>query len=142
MRPTADKTNHFLDLYRELYGHAGYLEDVLEGLIHRRGVDRHELDGHLMGILHALEDSHKRHETLRFTRKGKRTSADPFHNQMVKVSRVVQEQAAVLLKTSFLLDKGDPGFEYLQTLSDVHDNILGAFQNTLQNNVLMPVVLN
>jgi hypothetical protein len=118
------------------------LEDALENLIHRKKVDKNELEEHLQQILLTLTDYNKKHETLRFTRKGRKKDPNPFHNQMVKVTKVVREQTGVLLKTSFLVEKGDPGFEYLQTLSDVHDNILGAFQHALRNNVLMPVVLN
>jgi hypothetical protein len=138
----ADPHLYFLELYKDLYDHADYLEGALEKLIRRQKVDRGQLDEHLNQILVTLSESQKSHATLRFTRKGKKTHPNPFQNQMVKVTRVVREQATVLLETSFLLDRDDPGLEYIQTLSDVHENIMDAFQHVLRSNVLMPVVLN
>jgi hypothetical protein len=137
-----DPQIYFLELYKDLYDHADYLEDALERLLHRKKVDRDRLDEHLNQILISLSASQGKHATCRFTRKGKKSDPNPFQNQMVKVTRVVQEQTSVLLQTSFLLDRGDPGLEYIQTLSDVHENILGAFQHVLRSNVLMPIVLN
>jgi len=48
----------------------------------------------------------------------------------------------VLLKTSFLVENREVEEDYLQTLSDVTDNIAGAFQHVVRSNVLMPVLLN
>jgi hypothetical protein len=46
---------------------------------------------------------------------------------MVKVTKVVKEQGSVLLKSSFLTEKGHPGLEYIQTFSVCTRNILVAF---------------
>ncbi len=131
-----------MELYRDLTDHADYLEDALEKLIHRQRVDRGELNRHLSLMLGTLAATQNNHSILRFTRKGKKTRPNPFQNQMVKVTRVVREQTTVLLETSFLVERGDPGLEYIQTLSDVRENILCAFQHVLRSNVLMPIVLN
>ncbi len=61
---------------------------------------------------------------------------------MLRVSKVVKGQLAVLLKTSFLVETGKEEDDYLQTLSDAIDNIAGAFQHVVRSNVLMPVMLN
>jgi hypothetical protein len=137
-----DTREPFMDLYRDLYGHTSFLEDALERMIHRQRVERPQLESHLAQILAAISVTQKRHPIQRFTRKVNGMHPDPFHNQMVKVTKVVREQTSILLKASFLVEKGDPGLEYIQTLSDVHDNILGAFQHVLRSNVLIPVVLN
>ena len=140
--PKTDSREHFMRLYRDLYEHAYFLEESLGRLLKREKIDRTQLENHLSQMIEAIGRSGKDHLTLTFTRRGKKKHSDTFHNDMVRVTKVVRNQAGVLLKTSFLAEKSDPGLEFIQTLSNVHDNILVAFQHVLQNQVFLSVSLN
>jgi hypothetical protein len=137
-----DSREHFMLLYQELFEHAQFLEDALQRLIRRQKVERGLIDNHLKQIIASIVLSNKKHMTHRFSRKGKKKSPNTFHNDMVRVTKVVKEQSSILLKSSFLMEKGDPGLEYIQTLSDMHENVLMAFHHVLQTNIFQPLSLN
>lgn len=129
-------------LYQDLYDHVEFLEETLDRLIRRQKVDRGRIEGHLSKMLASITRSNQKHMTHRFSRKRKNQASNAFHNEMVKVTKVVKEQTAILLESSFLIEKGDPGLEYIQTLSDMHENILVAFHHVVQTNIFMPISLN
>jgi hypothetical protein len=129
-------------LYQDLYEHVPFLEDTLTRLIRRQKVDREDIETHLAQMLASIAVSHKKHKTHLISRKRKNKAANAFHNDMVKVTKVVKEQGSVLLKSSFLTEKGHPGLEYIQTFSDMHENILVAFHHVVQTNIFLPISLN
>lgn len=139
----SDSRECFLDLYRELFTHVSFLETLLERVSQGREVDRPMLESHLAQMIAAISVSHKRHLTQKYRRrrKGEETD-DRFHNQMVRMTRVVKDQLCTLLKASSLLERGRGRWEYLQTVSDVSCNIAGGLQHALRTSVLMPIVLN
>jgi hypothetical protein len=137
-----DSRESFMLLYQELYDHASFLEDTLTRLIRCQKVDRARVESHLAQILASIAQSNKKHLTHRYSRKGKNKASNEFHNEMVKVTKVVKEQTAILLKSSFLTEHGNPGVEYIQTFSDMHENILVAFHHVIQTNIFVPISLN
>jgi len=132
----------FLDLYRELFGHVPFLETVIERLVHDQTVDRSTLEGHLTQMIDSLSSAQKKLALPRGTKALKRGQPDYFRREMLKVSKIIKGQLSVLLKTAFLVESREAEEDYLQTLSDVTDNIAGAFQHVVRSNVLMPVMLN
>ncbi len=132
----------FLNLYRDLFNHVPYLETVIERLLHDQPVDRAMLENHLAQMIASLAMAQKKLTLPRGTRAAKKGKPDYFRKEMQKVSKIIKGQLAVLLKTSFLVDTREAEEDYLQTLSDVTDNIAGAFQHVVRSNVLMPVMLN
>ena len=137
-----DVRESFLDLYRELFSHLSYLEVVIERLVHGQHVDRPMLENHLAQMIASIAVSQKKFAKPGTAKKVKRDHPDYFRNEMLRVSKVIKGQLSVLLRTSFLVDGRDVEEDYLQTLSDVTDNIAGAFQHVVRSNVLMPVMLN
>lgn len=137
-----DSRESFMLLYQDLYDHVGFLEDTLTRMIRRQKVDRAQVETHLAGILASIAQSNKKHKTHVYSRKGKNHTPDAFHNEMVKVTKVVKEQGAVLLQSSFLTEEGNPGIEFIQTFSDLHENILMAFHHVIQSNLFVPLSLN
>lgn len=133
---------NFLELYRELFSHLPYLETALERLVNGQPVDRATLEGHLAQMIAALATGLKRHARTKVLKRVRRDHPDHFRNEMLRVSRVIKGQLSVLLKTSFLVETRDVEEDYLQTMSDVTENIAGAFQHVVRSNVLMPVMLN
>ena len=129
-------------LYEELFEHASFFEDTLQRLIRRQKVDREKIENHLSLMVDSITQSNETHRTHRFSRKGKNKSSNNFHNEMVRVTKVIKEQSSILLQSSFLTEKGDPGLEYIQTLSDMHENVLMAFHHVLQTNIFQPISLN
>jgi hypothetical protein len=132
----------FLDLYRELFNHVPYLETVIERLLHDQPVDRAILENHLAQMIASLAMAQKKLALPRGVKVTKKGKPDYFRSEMLKVSKVIKGQLGVLLKTSFLVETREAEEDYLQTLSDVTDNIAGAFQHVVRSNVLMPVMLN
>jgi hypothetical protein len=130
----------FLLLYRELFEHTEFLEDTVVRMVHGRRVDRERLEAHLAQMAASIASSHRRLRLLR-RRRGTRGD-DGFHNDMVRATRVVREQAHILLKTSFLAERTHPGMDYIKTLSDLTNNVQGAFQHVVRSNVLMPIMMN
>jgi hypothetical protein len=137
-----DSRESFMELYQELYEHQPFMEDILTRFIRRQKVDRAMVESHLAEMLASISQSNKKHKTHIYSRKGKTVTPDSFHNEMVKVTKVVKGQTAVLLKTSFLMDKSHPGIDYIQTWSDVHENILIAFHHVIQTHIFVPISLN
>jgi hypothetical protein len=142
MSQNSDVRESFLELYRELFSHVSFLEMVIERLVHEQHVDRIGLENHLAQMIASLSVNQKKHSHPRTLKRVRRTHPDYFRNEMLKVSKVIKGQLAVLLKTSFLVESRDVEEDFLQTLSDVTDNIAGAFQHVVRSNVLMPVMLN
>jgi hypothetical protein len=138
----SDVRESFLELYRELFSHVSYLEVVIERLVHGQHVDRTMLENHLAQMIASISVSQKKHAKPRSAKRVRKDHPDYFRNEMLRVSKVIKGQLAVLLKTSFLVDSREVEEDYLQTLSDVTDNIAGAFQHVVRSNVLMPVMLN
>ncbi len=138
----SDIREGFLELYRELFGHVPFLETVIERLVHDQSVDRSILENHLAQMIASLAVAQKKLALPRGAKALKRGQPDYFRREMLKVSKIIKGQLAVLLKTSFLVDSREAEEDYLQTLSDVTDNIAGAFQHVVRSNVLMPVMLN
>lgn len=132
----------FLVLYRDLYQHASFLDETVVRMVHRRKVERSEMESHLAQMLAAITRSQEKHRSLRYTRSGRGKGGDAFHNDMVRVTKVVRMQVVILLKTSFLADKPNPGMDYITTLSDLTHNVQGAFQHVVRSNVLMPIMMN
>jgi hypothetical protein len=118
------------------------LEVVIERLVHGQHVDRPMLENHLAQMIAAIAVSQKKHTKPRAPKKVRKDHPEYFRNEMLRVSKVIKGQLSVLLKTSFLVDSREVEEDYLQTLSDVTDNIAGAFQHVVRSNVLMPVMLN
>jgi anion-transporting ArsA/GET3 family ATPase len=119
-----------------------FLETVIERLVHDQLVERSVLESHLSQMIHTLSTAQKKLALPRGTKALKRGQPDYFRREMLKVSKIIKGQLSVLLKTSFLVDSREAEEDYLQTLSDVTDNIAGAFQHVVRSNVLMPVMLN
>ncbi len=138
----SDIREGFLELYRELFGHVPYMETVIERLVHCQPVDRSMLENHLAQMIASLAMAQKKLALPRGAKGLKRGQPDYFRREMLKVSKIIKGQLAVLLKTSFLVDSREAEEDYLQTLSDATDNIAGAFQHVVRSNVLMPVMLN
>jgi len=138
----SDVRESFLELYRELFSHVSFLEVVIERLVHGQHVDRTGLENHLAQMIAAISVNEKKYTHPRTLKRVRKNHPDYFRNEMLKVSKVVKGQLAVLLKTSFLVESADIEEDFLQTLSDVTDNIAGAFQHVVRSNVLMPVMLN
>jgi len=137
-----DSRESFMFLYQELFDHASFLEETLTRLIRRQKVDRVRIESHLAQMLASIAQSNKKHLTHRYSRKGKNNASNEFHNEMVKVTKVVKEQASILLKSSFLTENSNPGIEYIQTFSDMHENVLVAFHHVIQTNMFVPISLN
>lgn len=144
MPPTQDSDvrESFLELYRELFSHVSYLEVVVERLVHSQHVDRAILDNHLAQMIASIAVNEKKFARQKLVKRVRKDHPDYFRNEMLRVSKVIKGQLSVLLKTSFLVDSREVEEDYLQTLSDVTDNIAGAFQHVVRSNVLMPVMLN
>ena len=138
----SDVRESFLELYRELFSHVSYLEVLIERLVHGQHVDRAMLENHLTQMIAAISVHQKKFAKPKTIRKVRKDHPDYFRNEMLKVSKVIKGQLSVLLKTSFLVESREVEEDYLQTLSDVTDNIAGAFQHVVRSNVLMPVMLN
>jgi hypothetical protein len=138
----SDVREGFLELYRELFSHVSYLEVVIERLIHGQHVDRAILENHLAQMIASIAVSEKKIHRPRTLRKVRKDHPDYFRNEMFRVSKIIRGQLSVLLKTSFLVEGREIEEDFLQTLSDVTDNIAGAFQHVVRSNVLMPVMLN
>ena len=138
----SDVRESFLELYRELFSHVSYLEVVIERLVHGQRVERPMLESHLAQMIASISVSQKKFARPRVTKRLRKDHPDYFRNEMLRVSKVIKGQLSVLLKTSFLVENRDIEEDYLQTLSDVTDNIAGAFQHVVRSNVLMPVLLN
>jgi hypothetical protein len=138
----SDVRECFLELYRDLFSHVSYLEIVIERLVHGQHVDRTALEEHLTQMISAISINQKKFARPVGAKRPRKNHPDYFRNEMLKISRIVKGQLAVLLKTSFLIENREPEEDYLQTLSDVTDNIAGAFQYVVRSNVLMPVMLN
>jgi hypothetical protein len=138
----ADVREGFLELYRDLFSHISYLETAIEGMIHGQRVDRVTLENHLTQMIASIAVSLKKHTLPKLSRRPRRNHPDYFRFEMFRVTKVIKDQLAVLLKTSFLVETGKEEDDYLQTLSDAIDNIAGAFQHVVRSNVLMPVMLN
>jgi hypothetical protein len=138
----SDVRENFLELYRELFSHVSYLEVVIERLVHGQHVDRTLLENHLAQMIASISVSQKKYTKPRVVKRVRKDHPDYFRNEMLRVSKVIKGQLSVLLKTSFLVDSREVEEDYLQTLSDVTDNIAGAFQHVVRSNVLMPVMLN
>jgi hypothetical protein len=137
-----DVRESFLELYRELFSHVSYLEVVIERLVHGQHVERAMLENHLAQMIASIAVNMKKFSKPRVTKKLRKDHPEYFRNEMLRVSKVIKGQLSVLLKTSFLVDSREVEEDYLQTLSDVTDNIAGAFQHVVRSNVLMPVMLN
>ncbi len=138
----ADVREGFLELYRDLFSHISYLETTIEGMIHGQRVDRVTLENHLTQMIASISVSLKKYTLPKLSRRPRRNHPDYFRFEMLRVTKVIKDQLAVLLKTSFLVETGKEEDDYLQTLSDAIDNIAGAFQHVVRSNVLMPVMLN
>ena len=138
----ADVREGFLELYRDLFSHVSYLETIIEAMIHGQHVDRVTLENHLTQMIASISVSLKKHTLPKMARRPRRNHPDYFRYEMIRVTKVIKDQLAVLLKTSFLVETGKEEDDYLQTLSDAIDNIAGAFQHVVRSNVLMPVMLN
>ncbi len=138
----ADVREGFLELYRDLFSHVSYLETTIEAMIHGQHVDRVTLENHLTQMIGSIAVSLKKHTLPKLARRPRRNHPDYFRYEMLRVTKVIKDQLAVLLKTSFLVETGKEEDDYLQTLSDAIDNIAGAFQHVVRSNVLMPVMLN
>ncbi len=142
LSPETDVREGFLELYRDLFSHVSYLETVIEGMIHGQRVDRVTLENHLTQMIAVIAVGMKKYSNPKIARRPRRNHPDYFRYEMLRVSKVVKGQLAVLLKTSFLVETGKEEDDYLQTMSDAIDNIAGAFQHVVRSNVLMPVMLN
>jgi len=138
----SDVRESFLELYRELFSHVSYLEVVIERLVHGQRVERPMLESHLVQMIASISVSQKKFARPRTAKRVRKDHPDYFRNEMLRVSKVIKGQLSVLLKTSFLVESREVEEDYLQTLSDVTDNIAGAFQHVVRSNVLMPVLLN
>ena len=138
----SDVRESFLELYRELFSHVSYLEVVIERLVHGQRVERAMLENHLAQMIASISVSQKKFAKPRVVKRLKKDHPDYFRNEMLRVSKVIKGQLSELLKTSFLVESREAEDDYLQTLSDVTDNIAGAFQHVVRSNVLMPVLLN
>ncbi len=138
----SDVRESFLELYRELFSHVSYLEVVIERLVHGQRVERPMLESHLAQMIASISVGQKKFARPRVVKRLRKDHPDYFRNEMLRVSKVIKGQLSVLLKTSFLVENRDIEEDYLQTLSDVTDNIAGAFQHVVRSNVLMPVLLN
>lgn len=138
----SDVRESFLELYRELFSHVSFLEVVIERLVHGQHVDRPMLENHLAQMIANIALSEKKWSKPRAPKRLRRDHPDYFRMEMLRVSKVIKGQLSVLLKTSFLVDDREVEEDFLQTLSDVTDNIAGAFQHVVRSNVLMPVMLN
>jgi hypothetical protein len=137
-----DLREGFLELYRELYSHVSFLETVIEKIVHGNAVDRAMLESHLAQMIAFISTIQKKYALPKTWKRVRRTHPDYFRNEMLRVSKVIKSQLAVLLKTSFLVENPKSEEDYIQTLSDVTDNISSAFQHVVRSNVLMPVMLN
>jgi hypothetical protein len=131
----------FLYLYKELFDHTDFLEDVVVRMVHGRKVEREHLESHLAQMVASIAVSHKKHRVLNYMR-SRRRPKDHFHNDMVHATKVIRGQVIILLKASFLAEKPFPGMDYIKTLSDLTNNIHGAFQHVVRSNVLMPIMMN
>ena len=100
------------------------------------------LESHLAQMIASISLSQKKFSRPRAAKRVRKDHPDYFRNEMLRVSKVIKGQLSVLLKTSFLVENREVEEDYLQTLSDVTDNIAGAFQHVVRSNVLMPVLLN
>ncbi len=138
----SDAREDFLELYRELFSHVSYLEVVIERLVHGQHVDRAMLENNLAQMIASIAVHQKKYSKPRTVKRVRKDHPDYFRNEMLRVSKVIKGQLSVLLKTSFLVDGRDVEEDYLQTLSDATENIVGAFQHVVRSNVLMPVMLN
>ncbi|HVZ81080.1 MAG TPA: hypothetical protein VHE12_09865 [bacterium] len=138
----SDVRESFLELYRELFSHVSFLEVVIERLVHGQHVDRPMLENHLAQMIAGIALHEKKWTKPRLPKRVRKDHPEYFRNEMLRVSKVIKGQLSVLLKTSFLVDEREVEEDYLQTLSDVTDNIAGAFQHVVRSNVLMPVMLN
>jgi len=138
----SDVRENFLELYRDLFSHVAYLEVAIERLLHRQHVDRALLENHLAQMIASLAVNQKKYLKVRVVKRLRRDHPDYFRNEMLRVSKVIKGQLSVLLRTSFLVESRELEEDYVQTLSDVTDNIAGAFQHVVRSNVLMPVMLN
>lgn len=142
LSPETDVREGFLELYRDLFSHISYLETVIEGMIHGQRIERVTLENHLTQMIAVIAVGTKKYANPKITRRPRRNHPDYFRYEMLRVSKVIKGQLAVLLKTSFLVETGKEENDYLQTMSDAIDNIAGAFQHVVRSNVLMPVMLN
>jgi hypothetical protein len=138
----ADVREGFLELYRDLFSHVSYLETVIEGMIHGQRVDRITLENNLTQMIASISVNLKKYNIPKLPKRPRRNHPDYFRYEMIRVTKVIKGQLAVLLKTSFLVETGKEEDDYLQTLSDAIDNVAGAFQHVVRSNVLMPVMLN
>ena len=138
----ADVREGFLELYRDLFSHVSYLETVIESMVHGQRVDRIALENHFAQMIASSSMGLKKFTLPKMPRRPRRNHPDYFRYEMIRVTKVIKGQLAVLLKTSFLVETGKEEDDYLQTLSDAIDNIAGAFQHVVRSNVLMPVMLN
>ena len=130
------------ELYRELFSHVSFMETVIEKMVHGDPVDRPMLENHLAQMIASISVNQKKYLLPKSWKKVRRSHPDYFRNEMLRVSKVIKSQLVVLLKTSFLVENRGVEEDYIQTLSDVTDNISGAFQHVVRSNVLMPVMLN
>lgn len=141
--PSATTREHFLELYEELFQHLPPLEEAMEQAVRWRKVNQAVLQKHLTRMMAAMLMSHGRHATQRYRRKSRRgAEADVFHNQMVKITRVIRSQLEVLVESIPLLDRRAARREFFETLSDMAYNIISGYQYLLRVNVLLPVGVN
>lgn len=141
--PSATTREHFLELYEELFQHLPPLEEAMEQAIRWRKVNQAVLQKHLTRMMAVMSMSHDRHATQRYRRKRRRgAEADTFHNQMVKITRVIRSQLDILIKSVSLLDRPPARREFFETLNDMAYNIISGYQYLLRVNVLLPVGVN
>src|ERR1700677_3713503 len=99
----ADVREGFLELYRDLFSHVSYLETIIEAMIHGQHVDRVTLENHLTQMIASISVSLKKHTLPKMARRPRRNHPDYFRYEMIRVTKVIKDQLAVLLKTSFLV---------------------------------------
>ncbi len=132
----------FLLLYRELFEHTAFLEDAVVRMVHGRRVERDRLEAHLAQMSASIAQSQRKLRLLSYHRSSRGGAGSRFHNDMVRATKAVREQVAILLRASFLADRLHPGMDYIKTLSDLIHNVQGAFQHVVRSNVLMPIMMN
>jgi hypothetical protein len=130
----------YLELYHDLFNHLPYFEEMINRLFHAQPVEKEVLEKHLTQMIASIATALK---TLSKKKSSpKNMDKQTFNTEMLRVTKIVKSQLTVLLKTSFLLEHSHVEKEYIQTLSDVCDNISRAFQHVVRTNVLIPVTLN
>lgn len=142
MTPSPRTHEGFLLLYRELFEHVEFLEDVIVRMVHGRRVDRDLLESHLAEMTASIALARRKLRLLRTRRTSRGGIPEHFHNDMVRATRVVQGQVAILLRASFLVDRPHPGMDYIKTMADLVHNVQGSFQHVIRSNVLMPIMMN